>query len=300
MTTDRRVVKSNGRVAHVSLLGQVEAGAFVEPVPMRVACPVAALYSRPEGQPPKRERELVLHEVFEALEIGNTWVFGFAARDGFVGYMRPEALAEAAPVRPTHVVSARQSYLVPAPELKNSEEILPISFGTALEVIDTHESGRWAEIARLRAVPDGHKTTCTAYVPMAHLRRVDQAEHDPVAVAERFLGVPYHWGGNTGFGIDCSGLVQAGCLACAIPCPGDSDLQEAALGRTLSPDAALRRGDLLFWKGHVAWVAGPDLLLHANARHMAVAFEPLTAALARIEAQGDGPVTRRVRLAPGG
>lgn len=298
--TDRRLLKSNGRVAHVSLRGQVEAGAFVEPVPMRVAWPVAPLYSRPEGQPPRRERELVLHEVFEALEVGETWVFGFAARDGFVGSMRREALAEAAPIRPTHVVAARQSYLASVPELKNSEEMLPISFGTALEVVNTHEKGRWAEVAQLRAAPDGHKITHTAYVPAAHLRPVDQVERDPVTVAERFLGTPYHWGGNSGFGIDCSGLVQAGCLACGISCPGDSDLQEAGLGLTLSPDVALQRGDLLFWKGHVAWVAGPDLLLHANAHHMAVALEPLTAALARIAAQGDGPVTRRARLAQGG
>ena len=176
--------------------------------------------------------------------------------------------------------------------------MLPISFGTALEVVTTHEKGRWAEVTHLRAVPDGHKSTHVDYIPTAHLRPVDQAEGDPVAVAERFLGTPYHWGGNSGFGIDCSGLVQAACLACGIPCPGDSDLQEAALGRTLPADAVLRRGDLLFWKGHVAWVAGPDLLLHANAHHMAVALEPLLPALARIEGQGDGPVTRRARLLP--
>lgn len=296
--SDRRLLKSNGRVAHASLRGQVEAGAFIDPVPMRVAWPVAALFSLPEGHAPKRERELVLHEVFEALEVGETWVFGYAARDGYVGYMRREALAGAAPIRPTHVVATRQSYLASVPELKNSEEMLPISFGTALEVGNTHENGRWAEVAQLRATPDGYKSTFTSYVPTAHLRPVDQAERDPVDVAERFLGTPYHWGGNSGFGIDCSGLVQAGCLACGIACPGDSDLQEAALGTTLSPDAALQRGDLLFWRGHVAWVAGPDLLLHANAHHMAVAFEPLGAAVTRIEAQGDGLVTRRARLVP--
>lgn len=296
--TDRRLLKSNGRAAHASLRGQVESEAFIDPVPMRVAWPVAALFSLPEGHAPKRERELVLHEVFESLEVGETWVFGYAARDGYVGYMRREALADSASIWPTHVVATRQSYLASVPELKNSEEMLPISFGAALEVGNTHENGRWAEVAQLRATPDGHKSTFTSYVPTAHLRPLDRVERDPVEVAERFLGTPYHWGGNSGFGIDCSGLVQAGCLACGIACPGDSDLQEAALGTTLSPDAALQRGDLLFWRGHVAWVAGPDLLLHANAHHMAVAFEPLDAALARIAAQGDGPVTRRARLVP--
>ena len=101
-------------------------------------------------------------------------------------------------------------------------------------------------------------------------------------------------------GIDCSGLVQIACLACDIPCPGDSDVQEGALGSPLPEDAPLQRGDLLFWRGHVAWVSDPDTLLHANAHHMAVSFEPLREAIARIDAQGDGPVTARKRLRAAG
>ncbi len=129
-----------------------------------------------------------------------------------------------------------------------------------------------------------------------HLRPAGAPMDDPVAVAELFFGTPYLWGGNTGDGIDCSGLVQAACLACGIACPGDSDLQESALGAPLADDAPLRRGDLLFWKGHVAWVADAGRILHANAFQMAVAYEAIPAAIARIEAQGDGPVTARRRL----
>ena len=119
---------------------------------------------------------------------------------------------------------------------------------------------------------------------------------DPVAVAELFLGTHYLWGGNSRFGVDCSGLVQAGLLACGIACPGDSGDQERALGEDLPEDTPAKRGDLLFWKGHVAWVAGENLLLHANAYHMAVAFEPMDKAIARIISQGDGPVTSHKRL----
>lgn len=294
--TDRRKLKSNGRVADKSLRGQVEAERFVEASPMRVARPVAPLFDSVEPGRWRRERELVLHEVFHVLEDGGDWVFGYAGRDGYVGYMRRTSLGAAEQVCPTHVVATRQTYLTPVPELKNKEDMMPISLGTALEVFATHENGRWAEVSELRAAPDGHKTTFTVYVPAAHLRRIDTFDHDPVAVAERFLGTPYHWGGNSGFGIDCSGLVQAACLACGFECPGDSDLQEAALGETLADDVPLQRGDLLFWKGHVGWVAGDNLLLHANAHHMAVAYEPLDSAIARIKAQGDGDVTRRARL----
>lgn len=136
--------------------------------------------------------------------------------------------------------------------------------------------------------------TSIGFVPSQHLAPLADRAPDPVAVAEALVGTPYLWGGNSSFGIDCSGLVQIALRACGADCPGDSDLQEAVFASLAAPDYR-RRGDLLFWKGHVGWIAGPDLLLHANAYHMAVAYEDLDTAIRRITAQGDGPVTSHVR-----
>ncbi len=121
---------------------------------------------------------------------------------------------------------------------------------------------------------------------------------DPVEVAERFLGTPYLWAGNTGDGIDCSGLVQVACLACGIACPGDSDLQARALGEPLGADAPLRRLDLLFWKGHVAMVADAGRFLHASGHHMAVVYEEIDVTLKRIAARPEGAPVARRRLTP--
>jgi cell wall-associated NlpC family hydrolase len=118
--------------------------------------------------------------------------------------------------------------------------------------------------------------------------RLDRHEPDFVAVAERFLGTPYLWGGKSSLGTDCSGLVQVSLNAAGIECPRDSDMQQRSIGRVLDPAEAkrLQRGDLIFWKGHVAIVRDADTLVHANAHHMATAIENTHDAIARIKAAG--------------
>ncbi len=113
-----------------------------------------------------------------------------------------------------------------------------------------------------------------------------------MAVAERFLDVPYLWGGRTFAGLDCSGLVQTAMHAAGRACPRDSDMMEAALGTALPVDdpGQLRRGDLVFWKGHVGIMVDAHRLLHANAYHLRVTIEPLGEAVERIAAAGS-PVT---------
>lgn len=251
-----------------------------------IALPLIDLLRSPDGP---RDRQLLMGE---AVELGDTpqpsssgltrgsppaWIAVRAARDGYPGYLPETALTDGTV---THRVSARATHVYPAPDFK-SRERFSLSHGARLHVLS--EQGRFAE------TPQG-------YVPRAHLTPLDVRATDPVTVAESLLGTPYLWGGNSSFGIDCSGLVQAGCLACGIACPGDSGPQEQGLGETLLDSAPLQRGDLLFWHGHVAWVSDPDTLLHANAHHMAVDYEPIAEAIARIAAQGDGPVTSRKRL----
>jgi cell wall-associated NlpC family hydrolase len=126
------------------------------------------------------------------------------------------------------------------------------------------------------------------YLPKVHVAETGRHAADFVEVAERFLGTPYLWGGKSSLGVDCSGLVQLSLNAAGVGCPRDSDMQQDGLGRPLDPgeSESLRRGDLIFWKGHVAIVRDARTIIHANAHHMATVVEATEAAIARIKATG--------------
>ena len=279
-TLDPRITPVRPDLAARHLEGQVRAARFVDGVLREVRDESAPLRREPapdaalDTEALKGERVTV----YESDEEG--WCWGQLERDGYVGWLPANALA--APGEPaTHRVAALRTLAFPGPSIK-LPPVAGFSLGCRLVVLRTEGT--------LAVTPSG-------YVPACHLAPVGTAEPDFVAVAERFVGVPYLWGGKTSLGIDCSGLVQVALAAAGIAGPRDSDMQERALGAAISTGVAgLRRGDLVFWKGHVAIVRDADTLVHANAFHMSVAIEPIAAAVARIAA--DGGAIRSVKRLP--
>jgi cell wall-associated NlpC family hydrolase len=280
---DPRLTPARADIAAKHLEGKAAAARYVEGRVFEVAAPIAPLRRAPQPDAPldtealKGERVII----YDANEDG--WSWGQLAADGYVGWLPTAALEPPGP-EPTHKVTALRTLVFPGPSIKLPPvEALPL--GATVAVTRVQE--------RLAITPAG------VYLPAAHLAPLDAHDTDFVAVAERFAGVPYLWGGKTALGLDCSGLVQTALKACGIACPRDSDMQERALGTPVTAAAGLsdlQRGDLVFWKGHVAMVRDQASLLHANAFHMAVAVEPLAEALARIRAAGS-EVTSVKRLA---
>ena len=244
--------------------------------PRQIGVAVADLLDHPGGA---RARQLLYGDIVVPLDEMRDHVLIKAQRDGYVGYVVREALTDA--VAPTHRVIGLATHLYEAPDFK-SRDVVSLSFGTLLRLGD--------EQGAFHATHTGH------FVPTMHVARASLKFNDLAAVAELFLGTPYLWGGNSRWGIDCSGLVQIALLSCGRTCPRDSDQQREALGRELGRSDTAERGDLVFWDGHVGLMANDQILLHANAHHMAVAYEPLAEAAARIEASGGGQITARKRL----
>ncbi len=203
---------------------------------------------------------------------GEGWAWGQLQRDGYVGWL-PEAALARPMMAPTHRLRAIRSFAFPGPSIK-LPPVATLSMGSLLTIL--REDGPFA-ISR-----EGW------FLPRPHVADIGDHESDFVAVAERLLGTPYLWGGKSSLGIDCSGLVQLSLNAAGIDCLRDSDMQQGALGRALDLAEAnkLRRGDLLFWTGHVAIARDAETIVHANAHHMATVIENTLAAIARIKASG--------------
>lgn len=270
---DPRVTPARPDVAAKHLQGKIEAARFVEGEGREVIEPQAPLRSAPRPDAPLLTEALKGERITIYDTDDEGWAWGQLDADGYVGWLPDSALGPPGPPA-THKVAALRTLLFPGPSIK-LPPLAALPLGATLAIARVED--------RLAVTPSG------GYVPAAHLRPIGEFETDFVAVAERFAGVPYLWGGKTALGLDCSGLVQVALTACGIACPRDSDMQEAAVGTPVSPasdNAKIQRGDLLFWKGHVAIAGGLGSLIHANAFHMAVAVEPLADAIARIRRTG--------------
>jgi hypothetical protein len=263
LSGDQRLTLARADLADAALQGLVRAGRFAPTVAHHCVVSAAAIRRAPD---PRAEQldQLLFGERFRVLEAADGWAWGQAARDGYVGHVRLEDL-QAGEALATHRVCALRAYGFSAPDIKSAPAAL-LSLNALVEI--EREEGRF-----LRARGAG-------WIPAVQLSPIGVVETDPAAVAERFLGAPYQWGGRESLGLDCSGLVQQALYACGRHCPRDSD-QQQGLGAPV-PLADLVRGDLVFWRGHVGMMLDAGRLIHANAFHMQVQIEPLAEAVARI------------------
>lgn len=268
---DRRSHAFREDLADARLKGKVSAARFTEGAPAHVAVPVAAVSPRPDADC-GIDTQALYGETLTVFEQSDGWAWVQLEADGYVGYMRQEAIIEGSATA-THVISIPRSFVYPGPDLRFPHQAV-LSMGSRVRVTGAAET---------RATPYALLEDGSAIIA-AHLRPMgENAPEDAVAVAARFLNTPYLWGGRSGFGIDCSGLVQMALAMTGQRAPRDSDQQAAGVGAVIDPEHdGLERGDLVFWKGHVGFLEDAETLLHASGGTMYVTREPLQAAIDRI------------------
>ena len=269
---DHRSLLARDGTAARSLEGVVPAERYVDTTVLQVIVPSVPLRRAPAADAEQLD-QLLFGELIEVLDEADGWAFGQARRDGYVGNVVAAALGAPGPA-PTHMVRALRTYGFSGPSIKT----VPVGLYSMNALISAEaQEGRFVKTSGGWFVAD-------------HLAPIDAPAADFVAIAERFVGTPYLWGGRESLGLDCSGLVQQALYATGRACPRDSD-QQAEMG---APTEDLQRGDLVFWRGHVAIMINATDIIHANAARMAVTIEPLDEAVARTRKSGGGePIAYR-------
>jgi cell wall-associated NlpC family hydrolase len=187
------------------------------------------------------------------------------APGGYPGWIPAAQLVESAPSdAPTEIVVKRRTAWAHAAAALDSR-VIQLSYGTRLPV--TGRSGRAVSVLG----PDGR----TLWVSAKRVKvvAVGAPSRRPtrkavVAEARRFLGLPYLWGGTSGFGYDCSGLTHAVYAQLGITLPRDATPQFAQ-GRPIAARGALRKGDLVFFRNsagslhHVGIYIGRGRMIHS-------------------------------------
>lgn len=266
---DRRLHAFRPDLAERDLEGHVDALRFVAGDKARIATPVIALRPRADMET-GIDTELLLGEEVTVFERADGWAWVKASEDGYVGYL-PEAALTTDADAPTHRITVPRSFVYPRAELR-SPVVKALSMGSRLTVTGEAETRG----TRYFLLADG------GAVIAAHCLPVDAVlDDDAVSIALRFLETPYLWGGRSGFGLDCSGLVQLSLMMAGHKVPRDTDMQAAFPAEDLER-GDLRRGDLVFWKGHVGFMEDEATLLHANGHTMTVARENFDKAVERI------------------
>jgi cell wall-associated NlpC family hydrolase len=276
---DKRLHAYRPDLADISLKGEVTADRFVTGRPARIVASVADMLREPRPDA-GLNTQLLRGDDVTFFEEAEGWAWVQAERDGYVGYVSGGFLSQRTE-EPTHVVSAPRSFLYPGPDLR-FRRLGELSLGSLVTVRDFAETRgtRYALLSTGEAMIAGH------------LKPAGEFSEDYVAVAEQLLMTPYLWGGSTAFGIDCSGLVQLAMRMAGRDVLRDSDMQADTLGEPIELGEAysgLRRGDLVFWKGHVAIMTDERTMIHANGHTMLVSREGLADAIDRIGYLYGGP-----------
>lgn len=277
---DRRLKAWRTDLADARLKGSVEAAQYVEGRPARICVPVADLRAEPDPAS-SIDHQLLFGEQVLVFDTRDGWAWVQSCHSNYVGWTDAESVGDPGSTA-THRITAPRSFVYPGPDMKLPPDNC-LSMGS-LVVISCETTIRGTDYLLLE---DG-----TAIIAR-HAAPVNVHEADYVAVASKFLGAPYLWGGASAFGMDCSGLVYLAMAMCGHVVPRDSDMQAAGLGTPFDPGgdhASLRRGDLVFWRGHVAIVEGNGNLLHANGHTMDVISEPFEQAVERIAAMFEKPI----------
>ena len=226
---------------------------------------ITDLYSSPHKNS-LIETQCFYGDMFEVYEENNLWVKGKLASDNYIGWVLKNSLCKCFETNQTLFKPINIIYAEPNAKSK------PLDFlfmGSKVFLSETYDD--WAIIYYKNKV---------GYLDSGSILK---NLNDYVSVALKFTNTQYLWGGKTILGIDCSGLLQLCFSYFGEEIPRNSGDQDKYFTNNLPNKILFKRGDLVFWPGHVGIMKNPKTIIHATAHKMKVMNENIDVAIKRLE-----------------
>ena len=207
--------------------------------------------------------QILYGEKFKILSKNKNWIKIKSLFDNYVGYIKNENYIKN--YKPTHKVYSLKTFIYSKPNNK-TKSFLP--FASKFSIIN--ENKNFIQF-------DKNK-----WLKKKDIKKINHKEKDFLKILRLFLKTKYIWGGKTFKGIDCSALLQLFYYYNNSFYPRDTK-DQIKYSRKLLKRKVFKKGDIIFWKGHVAVCIDSKQLIHAYGPEKKVLIMPIIKTIERIE-----------------
>ena len=207
--------------------------------------------------------QILYGEKFKILSKNKKWIKIKTSFDNYVGYIKNSKYIEK--FSPNYKVSSLKAKIFKKPRIR-TRSWLPLA--SKLSVFEQNRN--YVKIEKNK------------WIKKADIKKLNHKEKNFVKIFKKFLNVKYIWGGKTFQGIDCSALLQIFFYYNNSFYPRDTKDQIKYTKKNLKKKK-FKKGDIIFWKGHVAMCLNSKQLIHAYGPEKKVIIMPIIKTINRIQ-----------------
>ena len=223
--------------------------------------PLSNIYKKP-SEVSEVTSQILYGEKFKILSKNKNWIKIKISFDNYIGYIKNKNYVD--DHKPTHKVFILKSCIFNKPNNK-TKYFLP--FASKISVIQ--ENKKFIEFEKNK------------WIKKTDIKKINHIEKNYLKVLKLFLEVKYVWGGKAYKGIDCSAILQLLYHYNNKFYPRDT--KDQIKYSTNAKRRIFKKGDIIFWKGHVAICINSKKLIHAYGPEKKVLIMPITETINRIE-----------------
>jgi gamma-D-glutamyl-L-lysine dipeptidyl-peptidase len=199
--------------------------------------------------------QILYGEKFKILSKNKDWIKIQSSFDNYVGYIKNKKYIKTH--KTTHKVCSLKATIFSVPNNK-TKKFLP--FASKLSII--YENKNFIKFEKNK------------WLKKKDIKKINHKEKDFIKILRLFLKTKYMWGGKTYKGIDCSALLQLFYYYNNSFYPRDTKDQIKYSKKKLIKKK-FKKGDIIFWKGHVAICINSKKLIHAYGPKKKVLIMPI-------------------------